>query len=475
MLHPATVLVPLVTPAANANPDPIEAKPSPSSESLPAKTIQPAAQQIQPARNTAVSEPATDPKAQSDGESKAGTAADPGMSAGDSSSNNPKVGSSATVGATVGPSENEAGNPVAKLTPPVESALGVGENKNPETDSAAVHGPKDDGDVISMSNPASDVFGPRTDNVEQPRPIATAGGEPIVAIPQQISPEEHRTSDPGAKDAKGGENHNNPNGITEGEAHTEKLDPLVDPTIEDPLSDIATASQAYTNHDPAITPTPLATTIGRHVVQALSFPGAVLVDGESIALGQSSKVLSGTPIVLQQDGALIIGTSTIKNVLPTSTVPFTFNNEILSADDNSPDTKSYPTSPPQVYRIGSVKITAGGPPIFYSGTMVQAFNGGSIVVGDSTYHATPTPTAVNAIGGAPNSGISGPSAPIVSSGSGSLKADNSTESESGDAPNASAASVMPYQGRATRGRVGWSLLCGLVVIAFTGGAPTVTV
>ena len=469
MLQPATALAPLVTPAANANPDPIEAKPSPSSENLPAKTAQPPAQKIQPARNTGVSKPPNDPKAHNGGEIKPEVAADPGTFKGDSSSIDPKVGSGATGVAMNSPSENEAGNPVAKLTAPVQSAAGVGKNKNSEPDSAAVHSPKENGDFSSVKDLAGAGFALGTNAIEQPRPVATAGGEPIVAISQHTSSEEDGTSEPGAK---GGGNHDDPNSIADYEPHTENSDPLVDPEMNDLDSGIATASQAYINHDPALTPTPLATTIGRHVVQALSFPGAALVDGESITLGRGSKVISGTPIVLQQDGGLVIGTSTIKNLLPnlspTPNALFTLSNGILATDQNSPNTNSYPTSPPQVYRIGSVNVTAGGPPITFAGTRIQAFNGGSIVVGDSTYHATPTPTAAKAVGGVNDSEISGSSAGNMSKSSGSAKADDSTGSESGDARNASTGNVIPYQGRATRGRVGWSSLCGLIMFAFTG-------
>ena len=247
----------------------------------------------------------------------------------------------------------------------------------------------------------------------------------------------------------------------------EESDHLGDPEMNDPYFGIATASQAYTNNDLGMKPTPFTTTIGSHVVQVLSSSGTVLVDGESITLGRGSKVVSGTPIFLQQDGGLVIGTSTIKNLLPnplpTPNALFAVSNEILGTNQNSPDTISYPTSPPQVYRVGSISVTAGGPPITYSGTKIQAFNGGSIVVGDSTYHATPTPAAMKAVSGAQDSGISNSSAGNTNSSSGNVKADGLTRSETGDALNASIGGVMPYQGIATRGRVGWSLLCGSII------------
>ena len=433
-----------MTPAANANPDPIEAKPSPSSESLPAKTVLQPAQKIQPARKTGVSKPPNDPKAHNGGEIKPEVAADPGTVKGDSSSIDPKVGSGPTCGAMNSPSESEAGNPVAKLTPPVQSAAGVGENKNSEPDSATVHSPEDNGDFSSVKDLAGAGFAPGINAIEQPRPIATAGGEPIVAISQHTSSEQDGTSGPGAK---GGGNHDNSNSIADYEPHTQNSDPLVDPEMNNLHSGIAPASQAYTNNDPAMTPSPFTTRIGSHVVQALSFPGAVLVDGESITLGRGSKVISGTPILLQQDGGLVIGTSTIKNLLPnlspTLNALFTLSTGILATDENSPYKNSYPTSSPQVYRIGSVNVTAGGPPITFAGTRIQAFNGGSIVVGDWTSHATPTPTAAKAVGGVNDSEISGSSAGNMSKSSGSAKADNSTGSESGDARNASTGSVIP--------------------------------
>ena len=264
-----------------------------------------------------------------------------------------------------------------------------------------MHSSKENGDFSSVKDSVSDVVGPGTNEIEQSRPIATAGGEPIIAISQHTPSEEHETGDPGVN---GGESQNNPKGNTVDEPHTEVSDHLGDPKMNDPHSGIATASQAYINNDLGLKPTPFTTTIGSHVVQALSSPGTVLVDGESITLGRGSKVVSGTPIVLQQDGGLVIGTSTIKNLLPnplpTPNGPFTFSNEVLETNQNSPDTNSYPTSPPQVYRVGFINVTAGGPPITYSGTKIQAFNGGSIVVGGSTYHATPTPAAVKAVGGA---------------------------------------------------------------------------
>ena len=84
-----------------------------------------------------------------------------------------------------------------------------------------------------------------------------------------------------------------------------------------------------------------------------------------------------------------------------------------------------------------------------------------MIVGDATYHATPTPVPVTVVGGGGlYASMAGPSRSI----SGNGETGHSTGSNSGDVMSASSTGVMPYQGSATRRVLDWKLLWGLSII-----------
>ena len=473
VLHPATALVPLVTPAADAQPQSIEAKPSPSSENLPRKTAQPPLQQIQPAKNTAVPNPVNKNPGQYHGDRESQPDADPETLKGDSGPNDPKQNGDSTK-ATNSPPDDEAASPVLELAPETQSAAGLGgdavsENTLPDVtrDSEPALATEDiaTGNIdVSPKNEPAIAGSP--DDPRQTRPIASVGGEPIIAIPYQISSDNYEKSDPSTS---GGDDPNSPNSNTDDQHHSDTSDPFVDPEMNDAHPHYTTAGQTYHNNEPVVVPAISKTTIGKHVVQALSNPNAILLDGESIVLGQGSKVVSGTPVALQQGGDLILGTSTIEKLLPhlysTDNSLLTLSNQVLTAAKNSLNPSPNPTSIPQVYRVGTARITAGGPPTTYAGTKIQALADGAVIVGDSTYNADPMPIAAKtADNGAYYSGISVSSAGKTGSVLGNSETGNSTRLKSGDALSATSTEVTQYRGDARRTLLDWTLLWGLVVI-----------
>lgn len=483
-------MVPQVTPAANTHPKQVEAKPSPSPKGLPEPTAKPLVHQIPPARNTEAPNPANNDPSRNDGESNSQPASDPSIFEGASNSNDPKDDSSSPSGETEGPSEAVAANPAAQIEsqaqpgspmahaiPPAQTATGVGslsspedmppqEANDPQIDPTKAENPNGYSNPSSGGDPASAVSPTEANNPQQAPPIATVGGEPIVAVPLQPSTEQNGQSSPNINSDK---DPDDPNGNHNDQQDTGMSDPLNYPATSDPSSEDATPSGPSISTDPVVAAAPLTTTIDGHLIQALSSPGAILVDKETISRGQGSIVVSGTPIALQKDGDLILGTSTVRNLLssllPTYNPLLTVGAQSLTANNNSPNQATDPINAPQVYRIGNIRITAGDPPITYAGTKIQAISDGAVIVGDTTYHASPIPTVVETVQGVHSPVISGPSAQNTSS---NLEADevrNSTGSKSGDAGSSSSASVVPFQGSATSARASWSLLCGVVIIS----------
>lgn len=493
-LRPATAMVPQVTPAANTHPKQVEAKPSPSPKGLPEPTAKPPVHQVPPASNTEAPNPANNDPSPNDGESNSQPAFDPSIFEGASNSNDSEDNSSSPSGETKDPSEAAAanpaakqlqpGSPMAKATPQAQTATGVGslsspqdmppqEANDPQIDPTKVENPNGYSDPSSGRDPASAVSPTEANNPQQAPPIATVGGKPIVAVPQQPSTEDNGKSSP---DINGDEDPNDPNGKHGDQQNTGILDPLKYPATSYPSFEDATASGPFISTDPVVAAAPLTTTIDGHVIQALSSPGAILVDKETISRGQGSIVVSGSPIALQQNGDLILGTSTVRNLLtslhPTYSPLLTVGAQDLTANENSPSQATDPTNAPQVYRIGSIRLTAGDPPITYAGTKIQAISDGAVVVGGKTYHASPTPAALEAAEGAPSPVISGPSAQNTSTTLDADEAGSSTGSKSGNAGSSSPASVVPFQGSATRERANWSLLCGVVIMRMIGGLRT---
>ena len=495
MLHPATAMVPLATPVAVADPFTIEAKPKPTFDDLPSKTAKPPAQLTQPPRNTAMSIPANGDPDRTHGESDTQAPADPESINGDEHSlNSPEESGGPIPGGTINSPEDQAVNPIANQ----EQAAGVptgASSKDPSQDGppnqkkesgldpATVHGADGNSETGSNSDPVSAAFPSGSDDTEQPHPIATVGSEPIVAIPQTVSSEESNRSDAKANNDK------SQSDINEGAdpEHTEQPIPHANLQIDGSQLDHATASPGYTSDHPTGT-FPSIFTIERHVIQAASTPNAILVDGETLILGHGSKVVSGTTIALHRNGDLILGTTPVMNLLSnplsTSDTPLTLSNQISAAGFQQPHTPMpSPTGTPQVYRIGTTEFTAGDPPLTISGTKIQALDNGALVVGSSTYYATPTPSTppddLKKAGIDNNNTSSGTQPDLVAqnaanSSPGNNNDNNHNNSAENAAPgatsgqvssNASALGVLPYQGSATKGTLSWSLLCGVLVMA----------
>lgn len=489
MLHPATAMVPLATPAAVADPFTIEAKPKPTFDDLPSKTAKPPAQLTQPPRNTAMSIPDNGDPDRTHGESDTQAPADPESLNGSHSLNSPEKSGGPIPGGTNNSPEDPAVNPIANQEQAAGVTIGASskypsqdgpsnQNKKPELD-PATEGADGNSEIGSNSDPVSAVFPHSSDDTEQPHPIATVGSEPIVAIPQTASSENSNPSDPMTKNDK------TQSDIDEGDdtEHTEHPIPYANLQIHGSQLDHAAASPGYTSDHPKVTFPPSISTIERHVIQAASNPNAILVDGETLTLGHGSKVVSGTTVALHRNGDLILGTSTVMNLLSNPlSIPanaLTLSNHISAAGNQQPATSMpSPTGTPQVYRIGTTEITAGEPPLTISGTKIQAFDNGALVVGSSTYYATPTPTPPDDMkeAGIDNNNTSSRTQPdLVAQNAANSSSGNNNNNNSADnvAPgatsgqvllNASAVGVVPYQGSATKATLSWSLLCGVLVM-----------
>ena len=489
MLHPATAMVPLATPAAVADPFTIEAKPKPTFDDLPSKTAQPPAQLTQPPRNTAMSIPANGDSDRTHGESDTQAPADPESLNGDHTLDSPEKSGGPIPGGTNNSPEDQAVNPNANQEQPAGVTIGASsrdpsqdgppnQNKESGLDPATVHGANGNIETGSNSDSVSTAFPSGSDDTEQPHPIATVGSEPIVAIPQTALSEGSNRSDPRANNDK------TQSDINEGDdkEHTEQLIPHANLQINRSQLDHATAILGHTSDHPIVTFPPSISTIERHVIQAVSIPNAILVDGETLTLGHGSKVVAGTTIALHRNGDLILGSSTVMNLLsnPLSTPDnaLTLSNQIPAAGVQQPPTPMpFPTGTPQAYRIGTTEITAGDPPIIISGTKIQAFDDGALVVGSSTYYATTTPTPPDDKNeaGIDNSNTSSRTQPDLvaqNAASSSFRINNNNSADnvapgatSGEVLlNASAVGVVPYQGSATKGTLSWSLLCGVLVM-----------
>ena len=423
------------------------------------------------------------------GESDTQAPADPESLNGDHSLNSPEESGGPISGGTNNSPEDQAVNPI----PNQEQAAGVtngasskdpsqdgtpNQNKESGLDPATVHGADRNSETGSNSDPVNAAFPSGSGDTEQPHPIATVGSEPIVAIPQTASSEESNRSDLRANNDKT-QSDTNEGDNTE---HTEQPIPHANLQINGSQLDHATASPGYTSDHPTVTSPPPISTIERRVIQAASTPNAILVDGQTLTLGHSSKVVSGTTIALHRNGDLILGTSTVMNLLsnPLSTPDnaLTLSTQISVAGVQQPPTPMpSPTGMTQIYRIGTTEITAGDPPLTISGTKIQAFGNDALVVGSSTYYATPTPTPPDDMkeAGIDNYNTSSRTQPdlVAQSAANSSFGNNNNNLADNVAPgatsgevllNASAVGVVPCQGSATKGTLNWSLLCGALVM-----------
>lgn len=134
---------------------------------------------------------------------------------------------------------------------------------------------------------------------------------------------------------------------------------------------------------------PFITTAGGHsILKAPSQPSVVMVDGQPITAGASPVTVSSTHIALHTDGDLILGTSTIHNILPTT----------------PPASLSYYTVGSQTITLSSSHIIAAGTthapgdPAFVIDNTVISLGSSALHIGSSnipitTPISTPPPPA----------------------------------------------------------------------------------
>lgn len=116
-------------------------------------------------------------------------------------------------------------------------------------------------------------------------------------------------------------------------------DPSKDFSLANQQLDQSPAGKISINNDPAEAKKPFMTTVDGHILQAASSTNGIVVDGQSLTRGGVSITVSGTPIALHSNGNLVLGTSTIQNVLSslatTSATVFTVGSQPITLSSNS--------------------------------------------------------------------------------------------------------------------------------------------
>ena len=357
----------------------------------------------------------------------------------------------------------QSGNSIVKTIPHAQPTAVVGNNVLPENDSPNEDGnsrtsPSKNDNINAESGGSSKsdaVSAAKPETPQHSLPIATVAGEPIVAVPQRPSSQEGSESGPGAKS---GEDPNSPNGNNDNndnEQGTNRADPSKEPANFDPNYDSTAATNALTNPNPAVAPAALTTTINRHVIKGLPSSNLILIDGHTVTRGQGPITISSTPIALQNNGDLVIGTTSVKNLLST-TMPSSLQNP--TANINAPLS-------PQIYRVGTARITADGPPITYAGTKIQALADGAVVVGNRTYAVTPTPMPTPTAAGTP-SAAAGYSvvSEVASYNTNSLGSSGVGSESHKSASLRGATNVVAYHGDGGNKGVCWTLLLCAIII-----------
>ncbi|KAK3170204.1 hypothetical protein OEA41_009590 [Lepraria neglecta] len=163
-------------------------------------------------------------------------------------------------------------------------------------------------------------------------------------------------------------------------SHTMSVDPEASSIVVDGQAfALPSLSSSATNNDPATTtpPPPFASTINGHVIQAIqSAHYAILVDEQSIAQGVSTRI-SNTPVAFHSNGDLVIGTSTIPNIVnsfsptpPPSLTVFAAAGQSATVLTNG-------------IAIAGTTLTPNAPAFTMSGTRISYGTEG-LVVGSST-------------------------------------------------------------------------------------------
>ena len=127
----------------------------------------------------------------------------------------------------------------------------------------------------------------------------------------------------------------------------------------------------------------LSTSIGNHLIANIpSAPNAILVDGKTISSGAQPVTISGTPVAYQGNGNLILGTTTISNIMPLNTYPppspsapavLTVNGQVATVLPNNAG-----------INIAGTTILPNAPAVSISGTVSASFGSAGLIVGKST-------------------------------------------------------------------------------------------
>ena len=163
-------------------------------------------------------------------------------------------------------------------------------------------------------------------------------------------------------------------------SHTISVDPEASSIVVDGQAfALPSLSSSATNNDPATTapPPPFVSTINGHVIQVIqSAPNAILVDEQSIAQGVSTRI-SNTPVAFHSNGDLVIGTSTIPNIVNSYSPTPPPSPTVFAAAGQSATVLTNGIA------IAGTTLTANAPAFTISGTRISYGTEG-LVVGSST-------------------------------------------------------------------------------------------
>ena len=147
---------------------------------------------------------------------------------------------------------------------------------------------------------------------------------------------------------------------------------------------------------PAIHNTPaafLTTTVDGHKIQVPLSGDFVLVDSQTIARGKSTTLGSGISAALHPNGDLVLGTSTIQGILPSS-ASLAVNNAPAAFFATTLDGHKIQVPPSGDFvLVDSQTITPGKDPVPVSGISAALHPNGDLVLGTSTVHHIFPPSA----------------------------------------------------------------------------------
>lgn len=324
-MQPATALAPHVTPAGNANPKQVEAKPSPNPETMPANTAKPAAaaaQLVPAAASTAASDPVINDPTDPDGETNPQS---PGVS-------DPiEDGSKANL---IGEESGQSVPPVNILATPTSLD------------------PSDNTEFGSKAPALPFAF---------PDPLnALTEGQLTTIHNQVVQPLSHGISIAGTTLIPGG-----PPITVSGAPISYASSALVVGTSTIPLAlkvPLPVSFNALTEGQ--------ITTINQQAVQQLSHGISIL--GTTLTPGAPPITISGTPIAYGPS-VLVVGTST---------VPLTSDSEIPSPTTTTIAGQAVTIGQNTVGIAGTV-LSPGGPAITVSGTPIS-LGSSALIIGTST-------------------------------------------------------------------------------------------